>query len=139
MPQRHRILLVEDDTRRVERFRAWLPSEVILVEARSAGQAMGFLTRLQPGELSGILLDHDLGQRAMTDTDARLSGSHLVDLIIRHVERDVPVFIHSTNAPGAESMARPLKAAGFSVASMPMHALTREQFGDWLGEVLDCE
>ena len=72
MTRRFRILLVEDDQRRVDKFRSWLPSDVILAELRSAGQAMGFLKRIQPGELSGILLDHDLQQQALTASDAFL-------------------------------------------------------------------
>ena len=136
MARRRRVLLIEDNVRRIERFRAWLPAEILRVEARSAGQAMGFLKRQQPGELCGILLDRDLDQQAMTEIDTRLSGSGLIALIVQYVERHGPVFTHSTNMSGGASMAKRLVAAAFWVTKMATYALTMEGLADWREQAL---
>ena len=56
-----RVLLVEDDQGRVEWFRAWLPKDIRLVHARSAGLALGIIQR-DCHDIAGIMLDHDLQQ-----------------------------------------------------------------------------
>lgn len=54
---------------------------------------------------------------------------------MRHVEREVPVLIHSTNPNGAEAMGRRLGAAGFDVSKVPMYLLTMAAFRDWIADV----
>ncbi|MCA8899766.1 MAG: hypothetical protein KDA53_00795 [Hyphomonas sp.] len=107
----------------------------MIAEAKSAGQAMGFLQRLQAGELAGVLLDHDLNQQAKTAQDLTLSGSSIVSLIVRYVSSDVPVLIHSMNPAGAASMAEKLEANDFDVTVIPMQRLTRSEFDEWLENV----
>jgi hypothetical protein len=127
-----RFMLIEDDPRRIETFRRWMPAGTSVIVARSAGLAMGMLRRLLPGEIKGLMLDHDLQQQAITDADASLSGSHVVALVIAHVDCDVPALVHSQNVAGATVMRARLKLAGFSVTQVPMDQLTRERFLEWV-------
>ena len=135
MARHLRILLIEDNPIRIKKFRFWVPSDVILVEARSAGQAMGFLKRIQPGELAGLLLDHDLHQQALTSNDLQLSGSDLVNLILRFVDSNVAILVHSMNPIGAENMASKLEKGGFWVTRTPMAQMDRAVFENWINEV----
>jgi hypothetical protein len=133
LPPRHfRLLLIEDDAERTEQFRAWLPEDVRLVVAASTGRAMGTLQRDGRGVYGGIMLDHDLGQQPATEADTVLSGSHLVEVIIRSVEHEVPVLIHSRNRRYAPAMAARLDHAGFSVTQKPMDMMTKEFFLEWV-------
>ena len=69
-----RLLLVEDDSDRVEIFRSWVPAGVHIVWARSAGAAIGLARRDRGSVYGGVLLDHDLQQQAITADDKNLSG-----------------------------------------------------------------
>ena len=130
-----RILLIEDDQRRVDRFRSWLPDEIQLVVARSAGQAMGLLRRVNKGDYAGIMLDHDLQEQAITADDTKLSGTDLIDVVIQNIDRETPVLIHSTNLTRAPMMAERLKRADYWVTQVSMLDLTAEVFCEWVGDV----
>lgn len=137
MQRRIRILLIEDDAHRIERLKSWLPSDFVVIEARSAGRAIGLLVRHREGELAGIMLDHDLQAQAITAEDRYLSGSDVVDLIVKHVEKDVPVFVHSTNTTGGPAMAKRLDSAGYWATQVPMYALTPAILSEWIDDVRD--
>lgn len=123
-----RRLLIEDDPCRIEAFRHWLPQGKALIIARSAGQAIGVLRRLRPGDIRGLILDHDLRQKTLTSADEVLCGSHLVALVIGHFSRDVPLLVHSQNEIGATAMRTRLEQAGFDITRIPMDELTLEPF-----------
>jgi CheY-like chemotaxis protein len=132
-----RILLIEDDNKRVDQIRSWLPADVHLVHAGSAGRALGILQRDREA-YAGIMLDHDLRGQTVTKEDFLLSGSDVVSRIIALVRPDIPVLVHSMNPADAPQMVKRLEKAGFSVTRMPMAELTEEQFCDWLEEVREC-
>jgi CheY-like chemotaxis protein len=130
-----RILIVEDDPDRIEKFRSWLPKDVRTNVVTSAGKAMGVLKR-DPGRVyDGIMLDHDLQRQAVNKVDRSLSASDLVDSIIHCVSKDVPILIHSTNVTEAPFMAARLESARFWVTRIPMSALTQKRLLDWVVEV----
>lgn len=131
-----RILLIEDNAKRIVRFREWLSdTEFVLVEASSGGRAMGILRKGATEGIAGILLDHDLDEQPVTDIDRMLSASHLMDAIVLSVKRTVPILIHSMNASKPPAMERRLKSAGFSVSRIPMAVLTHESLHAWLQDV----
>jgi CheY-like chemotaxis protein len=130
--KRLRVLIIEDDRGRVEKFKAWLPEDVLVVVAWSAGRALGILERDHGKVYAGILLDHDLQQHAATGADEFLSGTQVAEAIIRNISHEVPILVHSMNPTKAPVMARRLAEAGFSVTQVPMEALNREKFGEWL-------
>lgn len=136
MKQVFRILLIEDSQERIDQFRAWVPDGTRIVEATSAGQAMGLLkrdsNRIHGRVYAGILLDHDLHQQTKTATDAELSSSDLVDLIETHIDPDVPVLIHSVNAQMAPVLHGRLERADFCVDRVPFDQLTESEFLEWL-------
>lgn len=129
-----RLLVIEDDTGRVEMLRNWLPERIKLVVAPSAGAAIGILKRDRGNVYGGIMLDHDLQQRAMTPMDKALSGTDVTQAIINTVSSDVPVLIHSMNSAGSSDMAAILQKAGFEVTRIPIDKLDREILTEWMEE-----
>ena len=134
-PRAFRVLLVEDDPERERLLRSWLPPGVRVVVARSAGQALGILERDRGDVYGAILLDHDLTERTVTERDRSLSGSDVVGAVVAHVDRTVPVLVHSMNPREAPGMVERLERAGFDVTRRPMAQLTREWLVHWIGEV----
>lgn len=132
-----RLLVIEDDTSRVEMLRDWLPEKIKLVVAPSAGAAIGILKRDRGNVYGGIMLDHDLQQRAMTSMDKALSGTVVAETIIDTVSPDVPVLIHSMNSTGSAHMAVILQNAGFDVTRVPISGLDFERFTEWVEEAYD--
>ena len=129
-----RVLIVEDDQRRVDWFRAWLPRDIRLVHARSGGKALGILER-NAHEFAGIMLDHDLQDSSVVANDKNLSGSIVVVKVMQHIRPNIPILVHSMNPGKAESMKKALEASRFSVTRMPMGEMSKDTFLEWLEEV----
>ena len=102
-----RLLRVEDDIGRMQEFRVWLPQWAKLVWVQSAGSAIGLIRRDHGHVYGGVLLDHDLAQRAMTADDESLSGTDVALTLVEHFSIDIPILIHSTNQPGPGAAGRP--------------------------------
>jgi len=135
-PELVRLLMVEDDPERVETIRTWLPQDFRLVVAASAGRAKGILNRDRGQVYAGIMLDLDLQLQVAHEDERYMSGADVAQDIIRFVDRDVLILIHSMN-PRAGSLAEKLESAGFAVTRLPMDQLSQEQFLEWLAEVRD--
>ncbi len=129
-----RLLLVEDDLGRVARFEKWLPDDVLLVKAASAGQAMGLLKRDRGNVYAGVLLDYDLHLQALTDVDRHFNGGHVAQAMITHLD-PCDVLIHSMNATGGGLMETLLHGEGFPVRRVPFGDLTAKKLLEWLAEV----
>ncbi len=132
-----RLLLIEDDIGRVEDFRAWLPSWAMLVWAQSAGAALGVIRRDSGRVYGGVLLDHDLEQRAKTVDDESLSGTDVALALVQHFSTDVPILIHSMNQVHVPRVARQLDDRGFWVTRIPFNNLSEARFRAWLDEARD--
>lgn len=132
-----RILLIEDDNNRVEAIRSWLPADVRLVHAGSAGRALGILQR-DRSAYAGIMLDHDLRNQIATEIDFFLSGSDVTSKIIDLIDPNTPILVHSMNPADAPRMVKRLEKAGFSVTRTPMEYLTEKHVALWLEEVREC-
>ncbi len=130
-----RILIIEDDRKRIEQFQKWLPDEFRGVIAKTAGTAVGLLERDKGYVYGGICLDHDLQQQAVISSDYDLSGFTVVRAVVKYVAPNVPVLIHSRNLKGARSMEIKLLDSGFSVTRIAMDNLEKEIFHQWLEEV----
>jgi CheY-like chemotaxis protein len=128
-----RILLIEDDNERVETFKAWLPDDVRLVHAGSAGRAIGILQR-DRNAYAGIMLDHDLRGQMVTEKDFSLDGIIVSKTIMANIPSVTPILIHSMNPADAPKMVLALSKSGFSVTRIPMSAITEEKFCEWLEE-----
>lgn len=129
-----RILIVEDDQRRVDWFRAWLPRDIRLIHARSGGKALGILER-DADELAGIMLDHDLQESSVVANDKNLSGSTVIIKVMQHIRPNIPIMVHCMNPGTAERMKKALEASGSSVTRMPMGEMSKDAFLEWLEEV----
>ncbi|MDG4584577.1 MAG: hypothetical protein P9E67_10930 [Candidatus Competibacter sp.] len=134
-----RLLLVEDDDERIARFAAWSPPDARWVVARGGGRALGLLER-DPGRVyAGLLLDHDLPFQAVNDAERLVTGTQVVQGILRHVDPEIPILIHSMNRGGARRMATTLTTGGFEVALTPMAELTQDRFLAWLDTVREAQ
>ncbi len=134
-----RLLLVEDDPDRIARFTTWRPPDARLVVARGGGRALGLLER-DPGRVyAGLLLDHDLPGQAVNDAERLVTGTQVVQGILRCLDPEIPILIHSMNRGAARRMATTLIAAGFEVSTIPMADLTRDRFLAWLDTVREVQ
>ena len=135
-----KILVVEDNDQRVQRFSAMLDSaRVHLVHVASGGQALATL-RLDSNKYDGIMLDHDLTERARTESDLGICGRDVVRAVVQyHSGRKPPVLIHSMNPAGAARMAAALDRAGFPVDCIPYAELTTERLATWVADLDDEE
>jgi hypothetical protein len=133
-PRFFRLLLIEDDLGRVQDFRAWLPPWAKLVWSQSAGGALGVIRRDVGRVYGGVLLDHDLAQRAMTEDDESLSGTDVALALVEHFSPDIPILIHSTNRVQVPRVARQLEDKGFWVTRIPFYDMTEQLFIAWLDE-----
>ncbi len=127
-----RILLVEDDPDRIRLLKSWLPAYVIPVVVTSAGKAIGLLERDRGRVYAGIMLDHDLQEQLAAVSDRYLSGNDVVNAVIKNVQKDVPIFIHSMNVSQAPLMVNKLESAGFQVTRIPVRDLSNKRLADWV-------
>ena len=133
-----RILVVEDDSLRVEKIKSWVPSDIIISNVTDAGVAMAQIKADRGWIYAGIMLDHDLEKQLKVASSARLTGSELINIIIHYIDKNVPVLVHSMNPGMAPVMVRRLESAGFDVTRIPMTELTKEKFNDWVEFVREC-
>ncbi len=132
-----RVLIIEDNVGRIHYLKPWLPDDVRLVWVSSAGAAIGMIKRDKGGVYAGIMLDHDLTERTLTDADRQLCGRNVVDEIIRNIPSRVPVLVHSENHDFSPAMVKKLQAHRFPVTRIPISSLSREAFTEWLDDVRD--
>ena len=135
MPETLKILIIEDDPIRVGFFKRWLPENFRLVAASSAGSALGLIERDCGFVYAGICLDHDLQGQVKTDKDRDLSGTTVVNAVMRYLDKRMPVLVHSMNPKRAPIMVGKLKSAGFDVLRIPMGDLSKTMFQEWCEEV----
>jgi CheY-like chemotaxis protein len=128
-----RILLIEDDNERVKVITDWLPEDVRLVHAGSAGRAIGILQR-DRNSYAGIMLDHDLRGQMVIQNDFFLDGTIVAKTIMANVPPNTPIIVHSMNPADAPKMVLALSKSGFSVTRLPMSEMTKESFCEWLEE-----
>jgi len=130
-----RLLIVEDSAERERLFREWIPDDFRVTFVKSAGRAMKVL-ELDAGRVyAGILLDHDLDQAVAIESELQLSGRQVVERMVRLIDPDVPVLIHSVNPLGARMMEQSLVEHGFDVTRVPFFQLDRQRLGRWLAIV----
>ena len=130
-----RLLIIDDSPRRIETLREWLPADLHLVFATSAGRALRMLD-LDPGAVyAGILLDHDLGQQVVNDAEHGLTGLDVARRIALRTAPDIPILVHSMSWQGGSAMQQSLEAAGFTVTRIRFEELTRDRLLDWLEDV----
>jgi len=131
-PRFFRLLIIEDDHERERVLKSWLPPDVKTVVASSAGRAIGIIERDRGNIYAGILLDHDLQGRIATTTDHYLDGKDIVNVIVKHISKSVPILVHSMNVSQAPRMVERLEKDGFSVTRIPMANLTKERLREWI-------
>lgn len=129
--------MIEDDGERAKILCSWLPEDVIVVQAASAGRALGILEKDRGYIYAGIMLDHDLQMQAATEADKGLSGSDVVEAIIGKIDRRTAIMVHSYNRARAPLMAEKLATAKFRVCQEFFDMLSEEQVRDWAEDARD--
>lgn len=135
------ILVVEDNEDRIRWFEHQMKKPLHsdnnfrIVWAKSAGSAIGLLNRDKGSVYAGIMLDYDLTDQSMTMNDGHFNGMNVVMSIIKNVDKDVPIFVHSSNSIYGPKMKLMLLAAGYAVDRMPFSYLTETALSEWLDYV----
>ena len=139
-PDFYRILVVEDDARRVAKFKQWaavFDDDIRFVWAKSVGPALGILARDEEDTYHGVMLDHDLHTNTVIDIEQGFDGRNVVHAVIENIRKDIPILVHSANRRFAPIMADMLAEAGFShINQLPMQELGEVRFGCWLADVM---
>lgn len=81
--------------------------------------------------LRRLLLDHDLGQRAITEDDESPSGTDVALALVQHFSPDIPILIHSTNQVQVPRVVRQLEELCFWVTRLPFYDMSEERFRAW--------
>lgn len=104
-----RIVSIEDDENRVKKFK----SEFIGHDYVNYYDAQSGIEGLK-GQISVLLLDHDLGGMIMVDTADKNTGSEVVRYMQKNIIDVDNIIVHSLNEPAAQSMVSNLKNAGYA-------------------------
>ncbi len=116
-----RILFLDDSEPRLNQAENVFGEEELYL-AQTAETAIRLLSTLSPWDL--VMLDHDLGQKVMQDSEDPGSGME----VVRYIERALPeikeIVVHSWNPPAANSMRFRLAGAGYSVSYRPFKSRT---------------
>ena len=104
-----RIVSIEDDENRVRKFK----SEFIGHDYVNYYDAKSGIEGLK-GQISILLLDHDLGGMIMVDTADKNTGSEVVRYMQKNAVDVDNIIVHSLNEPAAQSMVSNLKNAGYA-------------------------
>lgn len=81
------------------------------------------------------MLDRDLDMQARVASDLKISGTAVVQEIITHLHRDIPILVHSMNPSGAPRMVSQLQSAGFVVTRLSWFEMEMDTFHEWLEEL----
>ena len=134
-----KILIIEDDSKRIRKLEEWLPTDFQGVFVKSVGRTIELLEyynfRDNGQVYAGIMLDLDLQQQVATGADQDLSGSTVIKSIIRYMSVDIPILIHSRTLKRVIYMEEKLSDAGFIVTRMPMDQMDKDLLRRWLGGV----
>lgn len=117
---RRKILFLDDSEARLNQAGNYFVEEELYL-ARTAELAINRLSMLAPWDL--VMLDHDLGQKYMQDSEDPGSGME----VVRYIELALPeikkIIIHSWNAPAANEMRSRLARQGYTVSYQPFGRL----------------
>lgn len=130
-----RLLVVEDNAERLALFERWMPDDVRVTWAPSAGRAMKIIELDAGGVYAGMLLDHDLVDQNASDAELGLTGRHVVDRIVRHIDPDAAMLVHSINPAGARMMVEKLESAGFWTTRVPFPQLGEARLCRWIDDI----
>jgi len=110
-----KILVLEDDPKRIETFRSTLGQHDLVV----ATEAANAIKALQESVFDIIFLDHDLGGQTFVSTADKNTGSEVVRWMCENMEVPCQVIIHSLNAPAALDMKCKLEKIGLMAQRIP--------------------
>ena len=125
----HRILVLEDDPKRIEVFKSVLGGKHAVSYVETARDCIDLL---ETEKFDVVFLDHDLGGEVYVSEAHTNTGSEVVRWLMLHVQDlDPYVIVHSHNTVAAERMQSNLQRAAFShVYRIPFATLVAKYFHD---------
>ena len=130
-----RILIIEDNEERIDLFKRWMPADVQAIFVKGAGRAVRVIELDKGSVYAGICLDHDLNEQVVAEGEHGVNGVEVVRRILRNINLNVPILVHSMNFGGGTSMTKMLKTQGFSVTRVSFKHLNEAAFLEWIDEV----
>lgn len=107
------ILILEDSTERIKRFRAAMPNATVVMTARECIQ------QLTKQDCDALFLDHDLGNCVYVDTAVENTGSGVVRWMLENTPNCARVFVHTLNDYAGDSMEIALSKSGYYTIRCP--------------------
>lgn len=124
-----RVLVVEDDPNRLQKFEQLLGQVVRLVPVTTPAAALGLLERTKPEEYAGVMMDYDLEiNRKFAHPPRMENGLAVAELLAKKVAPDTEILVHSMNVFHRDKIVEFLRGEGFSVQLLPYVECDR----DWL-------
>lgn len=118
MSTRLRLLILEDDSRRIDAMRERLEDRLPQYDTLLLPDCASFTTAFleAPERVLAVSLDHDLEPQPSSQADPG-TGRDVADFLanLSPTNDRVPVLIHSTNILAADGMERVLNEAGYHV------------------------
>jgi len=119
-----KILVLEDDPKRIETFRSTLGQHDLVVTTEAADA----IKALQENVFDIIFLDHDLGGEAFVAIEDKNTGSEVVRWICNNANLSSQIIIHSLNAPAALNMKCKLEKVGLVAERIPFTSLVEQLY-----------
>ena len=124
-----KILIVEDDSMRIEWFREKYEGSELTV-AKTVKDAVAVMKKT---EFDRIFLDHDLGGETNgmsygpRDSDREDTGAEVVRAMIDGgLQKNAEIIVHSNNPVGAMEMMLMLSETGYQVQAVPFSLIAAE-------------
>lgn len=118
MKDGERVLVLEDNQERIDRFKSMFSGVTVVTTASEC------ISRLQTLKYTTLFLDHDLNQEAYVDSRREDCGMEVVRFLERLKIRGMfnqalLISIHSHNVNAANAMLLALQRAGYKVSRLP--------------------
>ncbi len=134
------VLVVEDSWQRLECIRRCCPPGVRVLNPKDGATAITTIKRDGDGIYGAIMLDFDLHQQNLAALPlGRLkTGREVAQQVIRTIQPDIPILVHSMNPAGHAVMVQMLTDAGFDVRSTRFADLSAEKLTAWMSAAREC-
>ncbi len=124
-----RIFCIESDQTRVERFRAWAGFHTKIFQVRTGGEAATIFNMDEPGTWHGVMFEYDLERDPLA---GHVDGLETAKKMLPHLDREVPIYIHSANPTGAVKLEKLFHAAKFADVTRQVHSeMTSKDFAQF--------
>jgi CheY-like chemotaxis protein len=126
------ILIVEDNEDRIKWFETEFKGIAALTVVKTAEKGK-YYVNLQKWDV--IFLDHDLGDRVYVNSEDENTGYQVAKEIVKSINKDTPIVVHSYNPAGVKNIMGILKHA----AAIPFGLFDKAILGEKKTEISNTE